>query len=135
MLKNQQAQKVEATTSVERSKFIPGSRIEPLEELSEREKQIWNEIIDGQPAHHFTPASAFLLRSLVAHIANDELICRQMKKERENCITKRLGELTIMHERESRAISNIQGKLRLTPRSYTSTEMAANHQAKHTPGA
>jgi len=112
------------------SPYVPGMRIEPPAELSEYEKEIWNSIVDSQPAHWLTPASAHYLRSLCAHIANDVIICKQMDRERKSGISKRFNELTIMHERESRAIGNIQTKLRLTPRSYTSTEMAANHMAK-----
>ena len=114
---------------------IPGQRLAPPNSLAADEIETWRAIVASMPADWFNTCP-FLLRALVAHIANAETLALALAEIRSTKDTrKRLQEfnrLTAMLNRETTAITNLSQKLRLAPRAKYTMERSTNIKS-HTP--
>jgi len=92
------------------------------------EAAVWVGIVGAMPDHWF--ASSFhLLRCLCAHVANEQVIARELAKARVKDDQKALRSLTVMHARETKAILELSKALRLPPRARFTQERSANLKA------
>jgi hypothetical protein len=114
---------------------IPGARLAPPASLGADEVETWRSIVASMPADWFNTC-AFMLRCLVAHIANAETLSVTVADFRcTKDIRKHLQEfnrLTAMLNRETTAVTNLSQKLRLAPRAKYTMERSTNIKS-HTP--
>jgi hypothetical protein len=85
-------------------------------------------IVGAMPDHWFC-TSFHLLRCLCAHVANEQVIARELAKARIQNDLKALRSLTVMHARETKAILEHSKALRLPPRARFTQERSANLKA------
>jgi hypothetical protein len=105
---------------------VPGrGRPEPPNELPQEEARIWREIVASMPSNWFR-TSMHLLRLLCHHVATAETLAVALAKARAQGDWVEVRQLAAMHEREARTAGYLSTVLRLTPRSKTSVEWAAN---------
>jgi hypothetical protein len=104
---------------------IPGQgRLEP-KDLPAAEAKVWRSIVSAMPEHWFR-ASEPLLRCLCTMIATSDVLAAKIAKARTAGDWNMVNKLTRIHERTGRCAADLSAKLRLTPRSMTSVERAAN---------
>src|SRR5262245_28771369 len=95
---------------------LPGQRLAPPASLGADEIETWKTIVAAMP-HDWFNSCHFLLRCLVAHIANSETLSlavadfRRTKDARKH--TQEYNKLLQMLHRETTMISNLSQKLRL----------------------
>src|SRR5262245_56970885 len=105
---------------------IPGhGRPEP-EGLPAAEAKLWRSIVGAMPDHWFGTENQPLLRCLCSMIATSEALAAGIVKARAASDWNMVSKLSRIHERTSRCAADLSAKLRLTPRSKTSVERAAN---------
>jgi hypothetical protein len=105
---------------------VPGrGRPEPPTNLPKEEQQVWRDIVGVMPSDWFR-TSLHLLRLLCHHIATAEALAVALAKARQQHDWDAVRKLTAMHEREARVAGYLSTVLRLTPRSKSSVEWAAN---------
>jgi hypothetical protein len=108
---------------------IPGQRLAPPSNLGADEIETWRAIVASMPADWFNTCH-FLLRCLVAHIANAEALSvavaemRATKSLRKDF--QKFNRLSAMLNRESTMITNLSQKLRLAPRAKYTMERSTN---------
>jgi|SRR5215470_13457876 len=114
---------------------IPGQRLAPPDSLAADEVEVWRAIVASMPSSWFDQCP-FMLRALVAHVANVETLSVAVAKMRATKdLLKHLQEfnrLTAMLNRETTAVSNLSQKLRLAPRAKYTMERSTNIKS-HTP--
>jgi len=114
---------------------LPGQRLAPPASLGADEIETWRAIVASMPADWFNTCP-FMLRALVAHVANAEFLALALTRIRAAKDShKRIAEinkLATMHLRETTAISNLSQKLRLAPRAKYTMERSTNIKS-HTP--
>jgi hypothetical protein len=105
---------------------VPGAgRPEPASDLPSAEAAIWRYLVGTMPAHWFA-SSEPLLRCLCSTLATCDALAARITTARKEANWKLLDRLTRIHERQTKCAADLAGKLRLTPRSKTSVEQAAN---------
>jgi hypothetical protein len=92
------------------------------------EAAVWTYICGAMPDHWFC-TSFHLLRCLCAHIANQEVIAQELARARAENDLKALRSLTVIYNRETRAILEHSKALRLPPRTRFTQECSANLKA------
>jgi hypothetical protein len=108
---------------------LPGARLAPPNSLGADEVETWRSIVAAMPADWFNTCS-FMLRGLVAHIANAETLSlaiadfRRTKDARK--YVQEFNRLLAMLHRETTMISNLSQKLRLVPRAKYTMERSTN---------
>jgi hypothetical protein len=113
---------------------LPGQRLAPPASLCADEIETWRSIVASMPADWFNTCP-FMLRALVAHIANAEVLSvavAAMRGAKDR--GKRLQEfnrLTAMLHRENQMIVNLSQKLRLAPRAKYTMERSTNLKSQH----
>ena len=105
---------------------IPGQGRPEPEDLPAAEAKVWRRIVDAMPAHWFGAENQPLLRCLCSMIATSEALAAGIVKARTASDWNMVSKLTRIHERTSRCAADLSARLRLTPRSKTSVERAAN---------
>jgi hypothetical protein len=111
------------------SRLTPGQgRAQPPKGMPADEAAVWTYICGAMPDHWFS-TSFHLLRCLCAHVANEEVIARELAKARVKNDLKALRNLTVMHTRETKAILELSKALRLPPRARFTQERSANLKA------
>jgi hypothetical protein len=113
-------------TLIKTTPRVPGQGRPPGKGLPPAEARVWKMIVDAMPAGWFGPECQPILRCLVSHIVTTQVLAVEIVKAREAEDWDKLNQLTNIHEREGRSIADLSTKLRLTPRSKTSVERAAN---------
>src|SRR5262249_5960295 len=107
-------------------------RLQPPASLGADEVETWRRIVSSMPADWFGTCF-FMLRVLVAHIANSETISAALADLRSRKDTPKrlqdLNRLTAMLNRETTAISSLSQKLRLAPRAKFTMERSASIKA------
>jgi hypothetical protein len=104
-------------------------RLEPPPNMPPEELAVWNQIVGAMPNGFFTSANADMLRCLVSHIATQEFVAIELATARDNDDLGTIEKLTKIAESQSRSISNLSTKLRLTPRSRMGSEQASTRTA------
>jgi len=113
------------------------SRPEPPPNLTERERELWSDIVGSMPPHHFGAQVTPLLRQLIVHIVNAEFLGAAVRQIwattapvhfTERFHTELQGQLVV----ESKIIAELSHKLRLTPAART-TLRAADFARRNTP--
>ena len=108
---------------------IPGARLAPPASLGADEVETWRSIVASMP-HDWFNSCSFMLRCLVAHVANAEALSvavadfRRTKDIRKHI--QEFNKLTQMLLRETTMISNLSQKLRLVPRAKYTMERSTN---------
>jgi len=114
---------------------LPGQRLAPPSTLGADEIETWRAIVASMP-HDWFNTCPFMLRALVAHVANAATLSVAVAKMRATKdVSKRLAEfhrLTSMLHRENQMITNLSQKLRLVPRAKYTMERSTNIKS-HTP--
>src|SRR5262245_19645159 len=113
---------------------LPGQRLAPPSTLGADEVETWRAIVASMPADWFNTCP-FMLRALVAHIANAEVLSvavAAMRGAKDR--GKRLQEfnrlLAMLHP-ENQMIVNLSQKLRLVPRAKYTMERSTNIKSTH----
>ena len=101
---------------------VPGSqssRPSPPSELSERERQLWLDLIDSRPANYFATRETWpLLKALVMHAWQCEILAEDLRKGPTRSARNE-------YRRESQMVAQLASKLRLGKvgqRSHQSSE-------------
>src|SRR5262249_28451351 len=108
---------------------LPGQRLAPPASLGTDEIETWRTIVAAMP-HDWFNSCSFMLRGLVAHIANAETLSaavadfRRTKDARKH--VQEFNKLLQMLHRETTMISNLSQKLRLVPRAKYTMERSTN---------
>ncbi len=105
-----------------------GSRSPPPANLSGRQKALWIQITAAKPADWFGQDTLPMLTALVAHIETFEVIEREfVGLEKLDQIEKLtwLEKLCRLRDRESKAITSLSTRLRLTQQSRYTPQAAA----------
>jgi hypothetical protein len=112
---------------------LPGSgRPEPDPDIPKEEAALWREFVGKMPADWFR-TSTHLLRPLCCHIVTLRTVSAALAKARSKDDWLLVRRLTPIFDRETRAAAHLSSVLRLTPRSRTTTEIAANAKARLVP--
>ena len=111
------------------SPVVPGQgRLPPPKGMPADEAAVWTYICGAMPDHWFC-TSYHLLRCLCAHVANQEVVARELARARAENDLKALRNLTVIYNRETRAILEHSKALRLPPRTRFTQERSANLKA------
>src|SRR5262252_8622157 len=111
------------------SPLTPGQgRLQPPKGMPADEATVWVSIVGAMPDHWFA-TSFHLLRCLCAHVANQEVVARELARARAENDLKALRSLTVIYNRETRAILEHSKALRLPPRTRFTQERSANLKA------
>ena len=96
-------------------------RIKPPHDLSDEEVGVWAATVSAHPADWFTPANAPLLTQLCRHTIHARRIAELIERTIAGAEIDvgDYGRLLKMQRAESREISSLQTKLRLTPQATT----------------
>jgi hypothetical protein len=105
---------------------IPGQGRPEPEELPIDEAKVWRAIVGAMPGHWFGPECQPLLRCFCSMIATCDALAARIVKARKAGEWNTVDKLTRTHEHTARCATDLASKLRLTPRSKTSVERAAN---------
>jgi hypothetical protein len=107
--------------------LVPGVRPDPPSELSPEQAKTWRATVNQMPADWFAGCSGVLLRQLCQHVSYSRWLAAELAAVRtlEGKGIDRFDKLSRMHLRESKAISSLMTKLRLTPQSKYSARAAA----------
>jgi hypothetical protein len=108
---------------------IHGQRLAPPASLGADEVETWRSIVASMP-HDWFNTCHFLLRCLVAHVANAETLSVAVAKMRATKdVRKNIQEfnrvLSMLH-RETQMITNLSQRLRLTPKAKYTMERSQN---------
>jgi hypothetical protein len=111
---------------------IESPRLPPPVELSAEERAIWTEIVDSMPPSWFDGANSGLLRELCTHLALSRQIAGELATLRRTKLTAptakgakqraAFAELLAQQREESKLISSLSVKLRLTNSSHRRDE-------------
>jgi hypothetical protein len=108
---------------------LPGQRLAPPASLGADEIETWRAIVASMP-HDWFHTCHFLLRGLVAHIANAEVLSVAVAKMRATKDARKhvqeFNKLLAMLHRENQMIVNLSQKLRLVPRAKYTMERSTN---------
>ncbi len=110
--------------------IVPVQRPGPPAELTEAQAQEWRATVARMPTDWFGPEVCPLLVQYVRHIANARAIARLIDaftpaRLADDDGLRQFARLTRLAERETRAISSLATKLRLTPQSRYTPHRAA----------
>ena len=116
---------------------LPGTgRPEPPADLTAREQELWTDIVGSMPPHWFGPHIQPLLRQLILHIVNSELLATALRQIWATTapihFSERFEQLQQQLALEGKIIAAISQKLRLTPAART-TARAADFARRNTP--
>lgn len=94
-------------------------RIQSPVNLSEAEKQVWDELVADQPASAFTQTHAPMMEMYCRHVVNNRVISEELLAFDRAWLAddeglKRYDTLLKIAERESRAASSLATRLRIT---------------------
>jgi len=103
---------------------LPGTgRPEPPADLTAREQELWKDIVGSMPPHWFGPQIQPLLRQLIVHIRNSELLTAALRDVWATTapihFSERFEQLQQQLALEGKIIAGISQKLRLTPAART----------------
>lgn len=111
---------------------IPTMRVAPkltLDPLSPEEDAIRHKIMAAMSENHFNAANIPILNCLCTAIATSEFLAAEMATACDNNDIGTIEKLTQIQELNSKSISYLSTKLRLTPRSKHSIERSENLKA------
>jgi hypothetical protein len=100
--------------------IMRGGRPAPPPELSEREKEIWNDCVAARPVGYFGPETHDLLRAWCMHAISSQDIAAELRKRATDKLLK-------MFRQETMALCTLASKLRLCKqgrRKHQSSEQA-----------
>ena len=112
--------------------IVPNKRAEPPDELTPEQQKEWDKITEQKP-HDWWGASLPILECLCRHICLARLIARELQATNHKRETDRFRRWQKMAVAESKMISSLSTKLRLTPQSKYSKQMAAAKKYKVVP--
>ena len=109
---------------------LPVQRPEPPSELTEEQAKEWRATVARMPADWFGPEVRPLLTQYVRHIANARAIVQLIDvftpaQLADDNGLRRFARLTRLAERETRAMSSLATRMRLTPQSRYTPHRAA----------
>jgi hypothetical protein len=119
---------------------IPGTRLAPLDELADDEAAEWARFVSVMPPNWFTESQP-LLEALCRHIVTARRLALQLVEVRNGPnlpldasvdarrAMRAVDRLLAMHARETRLISMLMVKLRLTPQTRHLSETAEHARA------
>lgn len=131
--KSSAALEIVQTTALDRVE-----RLRPPHDLTDEETEVWVAVVNAEPADWFSPSVGALLAQYARHVVHARRIAELLEKalcdvdEKSKLPTLKVDDydrLLRMQERESRAITTIATKLRITPQSLT------NHRGNKKPSA
>jgi hypothetical protein len=97
-------------------------RPEPPSYLSDDESEVWRSIVDSMPPNHFGAETWPMLCQLCSHTVTSKLIRRALHRTPKRVAD--LHELLTMNKNESKIITELSHKLRLTPASRKNSRKA-----------
>lgn len=109
-------------------------RIQSPVNLSEAEKQVWDELVGDNPASAFTQTHAPLMEMYCRHVVNNRVISEELLEFDRAWLAddeglKRYDTLLKIAERESRAASSLATRLRITRQAVEHRYTAGNKQS------
>lgn len=113
------------------------SRLPPPANLTQRQKELWLEIVASKPADWFTPDAQSLLLGYVKAIASHEILSARVDAvEAQGGMEDMKDEdrLYAMLERQARLVQSFATKMRLTQQARYTTTSAATKAAKASGG-
>lgn len=105
-------------------------RISPPDDLTEAQSLRWVQIVDSKPVEWFGPDSAPLLKEFVRAEAMCDLLSVQIEGALAGGETGEVKALLDMRDKESRRLTSIATKLRLTQQSRYTPQAAATADKK-----
>ena len=103
-------------------------RLKPPHDLTDEETEVWAAVVNSEPADWFSPSTGPLLAQYARHVIHARRVAQLLEKALSDIDpeTKQptlnvadYDRLLKMAERESRAMTTIATKLRVTPQSLT----------------
>jgi len=106
---------------------LPGSeRPPPPAELSQREAQIWRDIVDARPLHYFGRETWPMLAALCTHAAQAELLAAELRR---NSTQKNRDE----HRKQTAMIATLSTRLRLSKLGQRKHQSSEEREASGAP--
>lgn len=109
----------------------------PPHELNEEEVEVWFTVVNSMPADWFTPPTVPLLAQYCRHAIQAKRVAELIKKATadKNLLVADYNRLLQMQDRESRALSALGTKMRITQKSMISEagKKTTPHTASHKP--
>jgi hypothetical protein len=100
---------------------LEGCRPKPPSDLSAQQAQIWREIVESVPGGWISPAQEPLLAAYCRHVSSADRLSAMIDKSEPDLKVavelQRFGKLLSMRERETRALSSLATRMRLTQQS------------------
>lgn len=106
------------------------SRIKPPESLSDAEKALWSAVTATKPPEWFRADSAPLLTEYVRAVAMCDQLDLQVKAAIETGEPKVIKDFLDMRDKESRRVTTLATKMRLTQQARYVPDKAAVHDRK-----
>jgi hypothetical protein len=106
-------------------------RIPAPDDLTAEQANIWRAVVNSEPADWFSPSTAPLLVQYCRHIVHASRLARWIERELENpdSTVESMEKLTAMEEKQSRIITVLATKMRLSQQS------TINHRGNKKPTA
>lgn len=101
--------------------WLGKERPQPPETMSQAERLIWHDYVDGMPAGWFGRESQSLLRLLCRHTVLLEDMTQRLVDADPN-LTGRIKELVALIDKEAKIVTNLAWHLRLTPKSRSEVQ-------------
>ena len=110
--------------------FARDQRPEPPAELTAEQAQTWQDIVASMPSDWFRAGTHVLLSQFCRHVATSRILADQINAFQLEWLElkdgmRRYDRLLAMHDRESKAMSSLATKLRLTQQSRYTPQAAA----------
>ena len=102
-----------------------GRRPPPPADLTAPQAKIWREIVDSTPDGWFSAVQEPLLAAYCRHVCSADELARMINKRKPEDDLRRYDTLLRMRERETKAISSLATRMRLTQQSQMHPRTAA----------
>ncbi|MCE8052287.1 hypothetical protein HOP61_13330 [Halomonas daqingensis] len=108
-------------------------RLQPPKGMAKAEKKIFQEIVNSVPPHWFNASHVPLMVQLVGHISASQKIAQHIAKLDIDDISNLqiYDRLLKMHDRETRAITSLYTKMRLSQQSTYTPKAGATAKNSH----
>lgn len=107
------------------------NRLPPTEGLTDKQAQLWRDIVDSKPGNWFDAASAPVLAEYVRAVTNADRVAAEVEAAMSKGFRPDyLRPMLDMQEKAARLVSSLAVKLRLTPQSRYTPQAAATADRK-----
>lgn len=94
-------------------------RVKPPHDLTDEQVEVWRAVVDAEPADHFTPSTIPMLTQYCRHVVCARQIAELMERAAADMDLNAFDKLLQMQDRESRVMSMLATKMRLSQQATT----------------